>query len=803
MSLNTIESIKQYNPSFWTDSPIRSLVLEALVSRAPEGGRITDRNLKPIYTLADKNKWFSSKHQRDACIRNVLTHTNEMGFTKADIPTRSLPAPRPSVLPRSGEDFTLLTTIENMRTFLWEQWLRQPNLSKNALLFAYTVSMLTDGAIADPGLSWIINTLCYEHISIDGRLVIPFDTDSASQNKAHIYQPITSELLANSLLDRFARNNRKERVFLPEVPDGKKRKKAIKNLLESQYKTFCLDFLKHNPEVQLPRLVQFKRVSRLLPILKYDLEPFFTTVSSHFPLPTAHPSNQRQPIIRDDFSITAPKLVLKEIVQDRNTRLQRMRNDDNLDDDEYSRTNIRNSKYQHWCAEAQAMIGRLNHLLSKISKTRLTSANQIEKAHNIINGLLAEADQMAPKTSALHLALLWTRSLIKRKKPYSNPKVRSISEYLSRVFRARLLTYPDSYDLSLWSPEDHETLAERFIEDDSISSKTRSEVAITLQRVYRFANQNGFCQNVDIKWITNEVYQGRKRARLIDPSDFAEYLDSFDPSDRKALIMKVASILGYYAGMRANEMTVLTLDNIILYDDECFIEIHGGKTPAARRRIPLHLLAPKAIYQWIEIWWQQRRAEFNETARLDKIHLFGPTKKRQRFTRSNLTNVVIGHLKLHFGKDIVFHSLRHNFASWLFLRWYALRYPIILDDLYDRNNPIFSHAAQRKLALLFSSETGELSDPARPNDLVVLSKLQGHLGQKTLFDCYVHTFHIAHKHAMERVSKHLNCNIPGEVIANLARNMKHGSTQAKIKEKTVKGILEFLVEKNYMPTFQP
>ena len=60
----------------------------------------------------------------------------------------------------------------------------------------------------------------------------------------------------------------------------------IKNLLESQYKTFCLDFLKHDPDVKLPRFVQFKRVSRLLPILKYDLEPFFTTVSSHFPLPS-------------------------------------------------------------------------------------------------------------------------------------------------------------------------------------------------------------------------------------------------------------------------------------------------------------------------------------------------------------------------------------------------------------------------------------------------------------------------------------------------------------------------------------
>ena len=63
---------------------------------------------------------------------------------------------------------------------------------------------------------------------------------------------------------------------------------------------------------------------------------------------------------------------------------------------------------------------------------------------------------------------------------------------------------------------------------------------------------------------------------------------------------------------------------------ECRVYIHAGKTPSARRVLPLHLLTFFGDIELLAAWWVDRRRCFPSTA-LSDIALFGPNESCQAF----------------------------------------------------------------------------------------------------------------------------------------------------------------------------
>lgn len=775
------------NPSFWNEQ--RRHILNLALSHASDDGRLTEPQvLNVLHDLGMSRRHIPKPVM--AAVRKVLNELNEAGLLKADLPAERIRIPRPSILPNNFEEFAFLATIEAMLKYLWTDWLAQVP-PEDSYLLCFAMSLPGHAGIGNPALGWILHRLEWRHLDTRGHLRIPFDAEKADSPETALSLPASARLLLGSHARRTS-PPAEHYVFLPDICQAVARKKAISKQLRARYRDFCRAFCDSTGTVRYPPWNVFVSVGRLLPHFHARLEPLFLGVASTVPLPTAHPTTAFMPLTWEGLisrSEGLPALVIPNRVR-AERRAAVMPEQIGAAPDLSPR----------WCGDARRLVSRLTRKLREIGKPnggKLTRQTQIEAAHATIDGLLEEADVLAPnKTSALHLGLTWVRDQLSLQQPETNPKVGTIETDLSRVFTARLLRIPESYDLSSWEAEEHEMLVEEYLEDVSLDATTRDNIAIAFRKVYRFANTHGYTDGVNSGFAHGAEFYGTRRAQVIAPYEFDLFLESLRrESTRDALLIAAACALGYYAGLRAGDVMLLTLGDAVIGDGEIWIEIQHGKTPAARRRIGLHLLAPEPVCQLIRETYDRRRGEFRESSNLRQISLFGPEGAPDGYTRNALIDTAIAELQARFGINTVFHSLRHAFASWILVRWYALRYPEAIEVLVARRHAIFQPEAQARLAELFTLGSAQTTNPDDPSALIVISKLMGHLGQQTLFARYIHTFQILHADAMKRVDTVFGAqHVSGKVIAALLPRMTSATTRAKHKAKTINDLLAVVAD---------
>lgn len=171
--------------------------------------------------------------------------------------------------------------------------------------------------------------------------------------------------------------------------------------------------------------------------------------------------------------------------------------------------------------------------------------------------------------------------------------------------------------------------------------------------------------------------------------------------------------------------------------------------------MPLASLAPAPIIQLVRQLWIIRRAEFKEHTPLSQIAIFGAENNPAAYLHQSISRISRRILKEIFGTTTTLHMLRHCFCSFLFLRWYALRYPDIGLNLRDRAHAIFQADLQQRLNQYFNCmpcEDGEI----RPYDLVSMTKLSGHASPEVFFQYYVHSFSVVQAHAVKRIRSLVN-----------------------------------------------
>jgi hypothetical protein len=147
-------------------------------------------------------------------------------------------------------------------------------------------------------------------------------------------------------------------------------------------------------------------------------------------------------------------------------------------------------------------------------------------------------------------------------------------------------------------------------------------------------------------------------------------------------------------------------------------------------------------------------------------------------------------MKQFMGQKFVYHSLRHSFASWLLLRWYANRYLDFNTDLAEGHHPLFKEECQSRLRQLFTTDTNKVP-LYNSSDLILFSKLIGHTGQDVMFSTYIHSYSAIHKHAMQRISNSEGQRVlSGKCIAAVVPKMKSRTSQAKLKVKSITEIVK-------------
>jgi integrase len=197
----------------------------------------------------------------------------------------------------------------------------------------------------------------------------------------------------------------------------------------------------------------------------------------------------------------------------------------------------------------------------------------------------------------------------------------------------------------------------------------------------------------------------------------------------------------FYAGLRPGELARLTLGDISAHsEEEILIRVRRFKTPASRRTIPLHLLAPPEVCLEIFEYISQR---LNLFSKLKMIRAFGkdrkPSEARKRllanaevndeqaqFLRTfplfsnaeKLTRIAREEMKLVLGDGADLYLLRHSYATHMFLRWYAMRYPDVINELRDRNEWFYSNEAMALQRHIYRH--GSVVNHSKETDMVLL-----------------------------------------------------------------------------------
>lgn len=413
--------------------------------------------------------------------------------------------------------------------------------------------------------------------------------------------------------------------------------------------------------------------------------------------------------------------------------------------------------------------------------------------------------------TALHLAIHRIRHhLIDEGNTYD-----TCMKEISSIFEGGFLIYPASSDLRNWDEEDLEILINEYIlsrqNRNKLQDSTKDQILETLRRVLLYArNKLKLFENLNIPNNPHSKITTTKRNHPLGAKEF----DCFINSLHNSITLKVIYYLAFYAGLRSGEIAALTLGDLVCENDhELWIYVKEGKTPSARRAIPLHLLAaPNVIQEIVAYSTEIKQAAHLYKSRLDSTskskfrinntkfiqEVFYSLKSEQLVYSADLANgkkpasmIMMALAKLHeiIGTGADLHLLRHSFASNLFLRWYCTKHPELIPNLTDEGHWLYTTSGLDQLKKFF----GRSGNEEKNTDMIHMIKLMGHKSTDTFFEVYVHSFEAVAQHELMRInSKTDDLILPGKLISELVPGMKSRASQAKLKSKSAKDLVHYL-----------
>lgn len=203
-----------------------------------------------------------------------------------------------------------------------------------------------------------------------------------------------------------------------------------------------------------------------------------------------------------------------------------------------------------------------------------------------------------------------------------------------------------------------------------------------------------------------------------DAFEFEKFLannkDSINNVERKVFIFR----LGFWLGLRRSEIANLKSDNFF-FGIENFVKINKSKTESGKRKIIFDYVPDK-----VKNFIIKHAKNINYT--------FEDCQK-------DINEIIL--LMKHFFKsdEIVFHSLRHSFASWMFLQYFSIQsngeFNRYLDNLFDEKDFYgLSYCNKDKFEDIFGIKVNNFDNTF----MIKLSHVIGHLFYDTTLSNYIH-----------------------------------------------------------------
>ncbi len=687
--------------------------------------------------------------------------------------SKKLRKTRPSVLPTRIVAFNWFSQFARMHDYLLYHWSAEIN-SEQQFFFASVFLLVVSGIPRQRAYFFFIHA---QYRDLDNNILAVRIHPRDESNRRSLL-PLTDSTLAilYAWKARAHHTDSTDYIFLPTSTGHNFRKRKLNKIFNHVYQEFAESYSEFTGDKAIPLNMLPHMHGHALFLGAY--EPCILNILSSLTYPTSSPANQFPSLSR------GPRVsfgMAKRNRQHISTIVTPLIHEPSKDDDCAQ-------KFKVVCQDLIIRIG-------KITKVRVTPSNE-DEIRRIFTDCRKQADNFILSTSTLHLALDWLEE------KYCNQHkltLRSLQDYLGRIFLKGFFSHPFASNLTLWAPEDFDELIHQRLDQADklreLTPVTKQNILKTFYAVTRYASKHRYCEPLSTVYKMGEWAGGSGRPNIVGLIEFDRFIDyRMEHGTRFNQQLSVAAILNCYAMLRSSECVGLTLKDVYCDGNEVIVWIQGGKSKAARRTIYLHLLAPPEIVGYVRQVVQARRSEF-QNPDLSSTFLFGPEESPRQYKPCRFTERLIRILNNEFGDVFDAHCLRHSGASWLLLRWYAARYPEFFTDYPESNHYLFSQAGRESMARYCTLGRHSRIPDEEPSDIIRLIKLIGHATTDTFFISYIHSFHVILQEVVDRMNKSINVRrLSNKIVANLVPRMRHSVSQNKLVDHTFGAVARFLVE---------
>jgi integrase len=810
MKLLSIENIAPNLafPGFWEQKKL--MFLQSILSICHKNIiRKHDLNLIKVHIISSINSIYPAgdkynfvKKEQEQCnevIEMLQNHGWICCFFQLEIKTK-----RPSIIPSTGEAYERLSNLNNIRDNFWLGKLDCiPNVKD-----VFVIEVLFGSGIFHSNL--LAQHLDLELIShTKNHITLPIA--KGSSRKVHIPISARATLLLEWLKAHPKKHPQQSSLHNLDIKFGPVQAyfSGLEAVIYAQLQRRQLPvplpdsdvcnpivfrythkaFIKSNPNLVLPKLIQ--------------RAPRPSTCTSNDSISQPRNDSNRNNHTTNLNKILLPELsFIQENVEDYIPWIQESLN--TINKVRFQLKQLRTDKrgiYQNGTVNEDAV----KHILDKVFETTLDRAKRRALQSASIGQDKIKIEESISNINKSFTGLELAISRIQYHLCEKKNTLDTCLNEISSIFEHGLLLYP-AVDLQSWDDEDIELVISDYIlerENYELGDSTKFEFLKKFKQVIDYARKaHSLLIHIELPEINyqNNIVLTR-RNHVLGPSEFDHIqLDRIKFSNIMTETNPVL-ILAFYAGMRSGEIAKLSLNDIVIGENELTIYITNGKTPSAKRSITLHLLAPPKAVKIVARYYEARLIHYRAYKRTSQRNKIPHYDKRQVLflsidgnchtnTAIQMIKMSLANLKRQVGRGTDLHLLRHSFASMMFLRWYCCKYPDLIKELVDKRHWCFSKRGLAGLRTFF----GEKPDISIPETnitaMIHLIKLMGHKNTDTFFQVYVHSYDTVLEHALRRINeKSDSIELPGKLISELVPSMKSRASQVKLKSRNLKDLV--------------
>jgi integrase len=344
----------------------------------------------------------------------------------------------------------------------------------------------------------------------------------------------------------------------------------------------------------------------------------------------------------------------------------------------------------------------------------------------------------------------WIKWLLE-KKEFANLTLSTIKTHTSTISN-RVLTENESSDFTTLTADGWRHLAESIACDDDYTSSSRRTSLTHLRRFHVFLRIiNSGVPNIDWGSYSLRVSRHFAECAVVYPHEIDRWLHQLFTGSKEW----VSAILGFYCGLRAEEIFHLTPND---FESDVRLVISRSKLDSSRRTIPVSWLIPEAIYGEL----LERVNQISDSHGPDSS-IVDPYDKLQ--CPSSLSKAIGRSMKKHGLRVSKMHALRHGFASLQLIRYFMLVDPKFSRSFYkgdvcpsgcDPTHSWFQKDSLANFALVvggmrwYNDYSQKGACIGRSIDMVPISKLLGHSNRFTSLENYMNSLQWIQRYYMNQ-----------------------------------------------------